>query len=57
MSPVEIWGIPHFWATSFAKVPFPAPGGPKKINFILTPYKIKRKILTTNLTNATNGFY
>ena len=35
MSPVEMCGIPYAFAASLAKVPFPAPGGPKKIKFIL----------------------
>src|SRR4029077_8750072 len=31
MSPVERCGTPYFLANSFACVPFPAPGGPRKI--------------------------
>src|SRR5258707_2703694 len=31
MSPVERCGTPYFLASSFAWVPFPAPGGPRKI--------------------------
>ena len=35
ISPVEICGILYSSATSAASVPFPAPGGPRKIKFIL----------------------
>src|SRR5271167_2247123 len=31
MSPVERCGMPNFLASSFACVPFPEPGGPRKI--------------------------
>src|SRR5579884_2166589 len=32
MSPVEIWGMPSFLATTRAWVPLPAPGGPRKMS-------------------------
>ena len=36
MSPVEMWGMPYSVATFAARVPFPAPGGPRKMQFIIT---------------------
>ena len=36
ISPVDICGIPYRSHIYFACVPFPAPGGPNKINFILS---------------------
>src|SRR6266568_2509280 len=34
MSPVEMCGMPYAWASSFAWVPFPAPGGPRRMRII-----------------------
>ena len=35
-----MWGMLYAFAASLAKVPFPAPGGPKKIKFIMVSYKV-----------------
>ena len=34
IAPVDKWGISRYFEIKFACVPFPAPGGPKKINII-----------------------
>ena len=35
ISPVDIWGIPYFSIKNLAWVPFPAPGAPNNMIFIM----------------------
>ena len=43
MSPVDTWGIPYFSAIIFAWVPFPAPGAPNMMIFIICLHMQYRK--------------
>jgi hypothetical protein len=38
--PVEIWGTLRKSTALAARVPLPAPGGPKKISFMVVSFKI-----------------
>ena len=56
MSPVEIWGISYFLINSFAWVPFPAPGAPNNIIFIIFHSMFGWKHTLLSLISIFNNF-
>ena len=60
ISPVEIWGIANFSAIIFACVPFPAPGAPNIIIFMLiSSFNLTEiiKLWCSSFYNSFNSIY